>query len=71
MPDGICSSTLTTDVGCDGRTKLIGPAADGFVGHVDAALSQKIFDVAQAQRETVIEPNTEPDNVRGKAMTFE
>lgn len=46
--------------------ELASPASDGFADRVDAALSQKFFDIAQAQREAAPEPDSEPDDVRGK-----
>ena len=54
MPD-IAKATLSPlEFPRIGRTELLTPMSNGFIGDVDSALSQKIFDVAQAQTETVI-----------------
>jgi hypothetical protein len=38
-----------------------------FVGHIEPTLSEQIFDVAIAERETHIEPNGVPDD-RGRKL---
>jgi hypothetical protein len=42
--------------------------SNGFVGDDDASFSQKIFDIAKAQTETVIKPDGMPDDFGRKAM---
>ena len=44
-------------------TKLPRPLSDGLVGHDDAALSQEIFDISEAQTESVVEPNSVADDL--------
>lgn len=58
--------------------KAANPAADRLIGNRDAALSQEILDVAQAQGDTVIRPNGIADDasreaeplIRDKSSTF-
>jgi hypothetical protein len=37
------------------------PPSHSFVGEIQSALSEQVFDVAIAERETQIEPNGVPD----------
>jgi len=43
--------------------KLETPSANGLVGHLNTALGKKILDVAEAQRESVIEPDRIADDL--------
>jgi len=52
-----------------GRTELLTPMSDGFIGDNDSALSKEIFDVAETQTETVIKPDSMTDDVRRKAIS--
>jgi hypothetical protein len=36
---------------------MVHPAPDGLIGNEDPTLGQKIFDIAEAQREPKIEPD--------------
>ena len=47
----------------DLRTELGNPAADRFVGHLDAAFSQQLLNVAKAQGKAGIEPYRRLDNL--------
>ena len=40
------------------------------MGHYNPAFSQKIFNIAEAQRETVVEPHGVNDNLGWKAETW-
>ena len=40
------------------------------VRHYNPAFSQKIFNIAEAQRETVVEPHGVADDLGGKAETW-
>ena len=71
MPHAIGPVTPLPNVGGDGGSELVAPASDSLVGYVDAAFRDQIFDISQAHRETVIEPDGLPDNVGMKAMTLE
>jgi hypothetical protein len=51
-------------------TELATPLANGFVGHENPSLSQEIFDVAQAEREAMIEPHRVADDLRGKTVSL-
>ena len=61
--DGACAIARCTD-----RPEMIYPPSLRFVGHVQPTLSEQIFDVAIAKRETHIEPNGVPDDRRRKLM---
>jgi hypothetical protein len=43
------------------ETKGLAPVPNGFVGDGDAALREKVFDVAEAQGEAVVEPDGESE----------
>ncbi len=47
-----------------GEPKLDRPAADGLIRNVDAALSEHVFDVAEAQREPIIQPDGVLDDLK-------
>jgi hypothetical protein len=49
------------------RPELQEPSPHRFVGHIEPTLSEQIFDVAIAERETHIEPNGVPDD-RGRKL---
>ena len=48
------------------RTEFDRPAAHGFVADADPALSQQLFDVAEALGEAEVEPDGVADHVGGK-----
>ena len=45
------------------------PSADGFVGDNNAAFGEEIFDITEAQAETVIESDGVTDNFRRKTVS--
>ena len=49
-----------SDLGCEQRAKAV-PPANGFVADIYASLEQKIFDVAQGERETNVHHDREAD----------
>ena len=51
-------------------TELAAPFADGFVGHHDPTGEQQLFDIAVAQAETKVQPDTVSDNFRRKPVAF-
>jgi len=51
-------------------TKLQTPLANRFVGQFDASLGHDLFDVAVAQREAIVQPDTMTNNLRREAMTL-
>ena len=55
----------------DLRAELDRPAADGLVADIDAALSQQLLDVPEAQVEPKIQPHRVADHVRREAVSFE
>ena len=52
-----------------GRPELLGPVTNSFIGHVDAALSKQILDIAVAERESEVQPDSVLDNGRWEAMS--
>jgi hypothetical protein len=53
-----------------GCTELQAPSADAFMGDNHAALGQEQFDVAKAQTEHVVEPDSVPDQLSREAVTI-
>ena len=49
--------------------KLQTPATDRLIGNGDSAFSKEVLDVAEAQAESVIQPNSVTDNLRWKPVT--
>ena len=45
------------------RTKLPRPLSDGLVGHDDAPLGEEIFDIPEAQTESIVEPDRMADDL--------
>ncbi len=50
------------------NAELDDPAPDSLIGHVEAALSQQVFDVPIAERETQVEPHGPLDDVGWKPV---
>jgi hypothetical protein len=50
-------------------TELERPEADGFVRDFDAALQHHLLYVAEAQAETIVEPNAVSDDLGREAVT--
>ena len=46
------------------RPELQHPASDRFIGDVQPALGQQIFDIAEAEGKAKIQPHRVPDDVR-------
>ena len=44
--------------------------ADGFVGPNDVPLCEQVFDMTEAQSESLVEPNSLTDDFRGKPIAF-
>ena len=65
----VAESTLSppqsTSIRC---SKLPAPGSNGFVGYGDATLREKIFDIAEAQREPMVQPNGMADHLEWKTM---
>jgi len=51
-------------------SKLFAPFADGLIGHLNAAIEHHFLDVAVAQREGVVKPDTVTNDLNRKAMVF-
>jgi hypothetical protein len=53
----------------DDWPKLEDPSPDRLVGDVEASLSQELFDIAVAEREAQVEPDTVPDDLGRELVT--
>jgi len=51
------------------RPKLATPLADRFVGHGDPPLGQEVFDVAEAETESVVEPHGVTGDFWGESVS--
>ena len=54
---------------CIGWAKLIDPPTNSFVGHINAAFDQKLFNISKAKIEPKVHPYGATDNVRMETMT--
>jgi len=50
------------------RTELLTPLPNRLVGHSDAPLSEEIFGIAEAQTETVVQPDGMTDDFRRESV---
>lgn len=57
MPNLVGAQPNPANVDGDGGLELHRPAANSLVADVDAALGEYLLDIAQAQRQAVVEPN--------------
>ena len=53
----VCGWTRSSELSGVGKAKFYRPAADGFVGDIDATLGQQILDILKAQRKSEIQPD--------------
>ncbi len=53
-----------------GRPKLLTPLADRFIRNGDTTFGQQLFDLTEAQREAVVQPDGMADYLRGKTVTL-
>jgi hypothetical protein len=51
-------------------TKLDAPVPDGFVTNCDASLSQEIFNIAVAEVEAIVEPDSIANDIGRESVTF-
>ena len=49
--------------------ELLTPLSDGLVGDYDPALCQKVFNISEAQAESVIEPDGMADDIQRKSVS--
>ena len=68
MPGAVGASTPAANIGSDGGPELVRPAAHDLVGGVDATFGEHLFDIAQAHRESEIEPYSQADRIGRKAV---
>ena len=50
--------------------ELLTPLSDGLVGDYDPALRQKVFNISEAQAESMIEPDGMADDIRRKSVSL-
>ena len=55
----------------DGLAKLNKPASDSFIGNIQTALREEIFNIAITQSEPTVEPYGVADDFGWKAMALE
>jgi hypothetical protein len=67
MPSRRWPRASATKFSGEQRSELQDRSLHRFVGHIEPTLSEQIFDVATAERETHIEPNGVPDD-RGRKL---
>ena len=68
MPTRCWPRASTAKFSGEQRSEFQDPSPHRFVGDIQSALREQIFDVAIAERETDIEPNGVPDDRRRKLM---
>jgi hypothetical protein len=68
MPSGVGPWPTFVEIGSYLRSKVVDPAAHGFIGNDDPALSQQIFHVAEAKGEPKIQPNRLLNDLGRKAV---
>ena len=62
MPLRVCPRTLSSQTSGDRRSKPLYPSPNGLVRHVYTPFSHKFLDVAEAQVESGIQPNSALDD---------
>ncbi len=68
VPPGGGSWTRTSESPRISQAEFQRPAPNAFVGHVDAALGEKILDIPEAQRKPKIQPDSVLNDFRWEAM---
>ena len=68
VPPVAWSRTTMTQVVGISLTELEAPFSDSLIGEGDSAYGHHLFNVAEAQREAEIEPDTMTDDLSGKPV---
>ena len=68
MPACVCGWMRSSELSGVGKAKFYRPAADGFIGDIDATLGQQILDIPKAQRKSEIQPDGILDDLGWKAV---
>jgi hypothetical protein len=68
MPAGVCGWMRSSELSGVGKAKFYQPAADGFIGDIDATLGQQILDIPKAQWKSEIHPDGILDDLGWKAV---
>ncbi len=66
-PDVTQTTLLSAQRSSIGRPDFQAPIANGFVGHGNATLCEQVFDVARAERESMVEPDCTADDLGRKS----
>ena len=70
VPDVIATWLLAAQTAGVLGPELLAPATDRFIRDWDAALQQHFFDMPQAQRKPIVQPDRVGDYLRRKATAF-
>ncbi len=68
MPFIAPAQLRSADAAGDGLTEFVGPTAHRFVAHLDPARGEHIFDHAEAQGKSIVEPHRQGNDVTGETM---
>ena len=68
MPACVCGWMRPSELSGVGKAKFYRPAADGFIGDIDATLGQQILDIPKTQRKSEIQPDGILDDLGWKAV---
>jgi hypothetical protein len=68
MPAWVCGWMRSPELSGIGDDKLYAPAANSFIGDIDATLGQQILDIPKAQRKSEIQPDGMLDDLGRKTV---
>jgi hypothetical protein len=68
MPACVCGWMRSPELSGRGDAKLCGPAANSFIGDIDATLGQQILDILKAQRKSEMQPDGMLDDLGRKTV---
>ena len=69
MPDIAQPAMSAAQVSSKGETESVTPESDHLVGDGDAALGEQVFDIPEAEGESMIEPHSVTDDLGWDAVT--
>src|SRR6478736_9144305 len=69
MPSRMRLGPASSKVSCDRRSEVSHPAAHRLIGHHDAALSQQVLDIPEAEGKPGIEPDGRLNNHGWEAIS--
>ncbi len=68
MPDVAQSSLFSPQSSGIGRSEFPTPVSDRFIGDGDATFSEQVFDIAETEREPMVQPDGVSDDFRGETV---